>query len=79
MTGNKMAEVAALFGKKLGERFTIQDMRNGGKYGATFTIAGLDVCGAENPFLDLDCYFLESLLIGSFEIVDEQGSSRRRE
>ena len=70
MAENRMAEIASMFGKKLMERFTIQDKRNGDKYGARFTVAGLDVCGAENPFLDLDCYFLEGLLIGSFEIVE---------
>jgi hypothetical protein len=67
MAENKMEQVAAMFGKKLGERFTIAI--RGARYGAIFTQAGLDLAGAENPFLDLDVYFLEALLTGEAEIV----------
>ena len=66
---SKMAQVASLFGKKLNERFTIE--MQGSRYGGRFTVAGLDVVGCENPFLDMDCYFLEALLIGQAVIVDE--------
>ena len=67
---NHMKEVAAMFGKKIGERFTIAI--RGARYGAIFTQAGLDLAGAENPFLDLDVYFLEALLTGEAEIVRDE-------
>jgi hypothetical protein len=67
---NKMEAVAQLFGKKLGERFTIAI--RGARYGAIFTQAGLDLAGAENPFLDLDVYLLEALLTGEAEIVEDE-------
>ena len=69
---NRMEEVAAMFGKRLGERFTIQDV-NKNRYGAIFGEGGLAVCGAENPFVDLDSFFLEGLLTGSYEIVEDKG------
>lgn len=74
---NHMEEVAKMFGKELGERFTIAI--RGARYGATFTQAGLDLAGAENPFLDLDVYFLEALLTGVAKIVRDADNDKRRE
>ena len=34
--------------------------------------ATIDLAGAENPFLDLDVYFLEALLTGEAEIVRDE-------
>lgn len=70
MNMNHMDEIAKMFGKRLGERFTIAI--RGARYGAIFTQAGLDLAGAENPFLDLDVYFLEALLTGEAEIVRDE-------
>lgn len=68
---NKMAQVAALFGKKLNERFTIS--RYGHKYEARFFSEGFETYGrVENPYVDVDPFVLMDLLTGEAEIVEEK-------
>lgn len=43
MTENKMGQVAAMFGKRLNERFTVD--RKGYRFQARFTEYGLDIMG----------------------------------
>lgn len=66
---NHMEEVAALFGKKLGERFQI--IRYGNRYDARFLERGFEVYGLENPYVDLDSFVLLELLTGIIEIVED--------
>ena len=63
---NRMADVAAVFGKKLGERFCI--IRYGVKYDARFLEHGFEVYGLENPYVDMDSFMLMDLLTGIAEI-----------
>lgn len=70
MTENKMAQVAEMFGKKLGERFTIN--RYGHQYEARFFSEGFEVYGLENPYVDTDPFVLMDLLIGEAEVEDEE-------
>lgn len=65
---NKMAQVAAMFGKKLGERFCI--IRYGKRYDARFLERGFEVYGLENPYVDLDSFVLMELLTGIAEIEE---------
>ena len=66
---NKMEQVAALFDKRLNERFTIN--RNGYKFSARFTEYGLDPMGEwDNPYIDVNANVLQDLLTGEAEIVD---------
>ena len=70
MAENKMAQVAALFGKKLGERFTVE--RDHDRFDCKFTLCGLAVYGAyENPYIDFDCFVLDDLLTGRAVIVGD--------
>lgn len=69
MAENKMADVAALFGKKLGERFTVNI--RGTRYDARFLRRGFEVIGAENPYVDIDAYVLFDLLAGYAEVDDD--------
>ena len=70
MTENKMAEVAKLFGKKLGERFTVK--RDNMMFDCRFTKHGLDTFGVyENPYMSFDTFILEELLTGRTVIVDD--------
>ena len=67
MTENKMAQVAAMFGKKLGEEFRFEFGKNIIK--AKFTDKGLmsaDFAGKWWP-----CCYLPALLIGEAVIADE--------
>jgi hypothetical protein len=60
---NKMAEVAALFGKRVGERFTVE--RDHDRFDCRFTKHGLDTFGVyENPYMSFDVFILEELLTG---------------
>ncbi len=70
MNENKMVEVAKLFGKKLGERFTVNI--RGTRYEARFLGRGFEVIGAENPYVDIDAYVLFDLLAGYAEVVDDR-------
>lgn len=63
---NKMAEVARLFGKKLGERFTVRYINC--LYDCTFADCGFIVYSAYDDF---DVFLLQALLIGRAVIVDE--------
>ena len=70
MAENKMEQVAAMFGKKKNERFTV-------RYGTylfdcKFTDCGFTSYGAyENPYLDCDAFILQDLLVGRAVIVDD--------
>lgn len=69
MNENKMAEVAAMFGKNLGERFAV--VLNGEVISCQFTKYGLNTYGTyENPYIDLDKFVLADLLTGEAVIVD---------
>ncbi len=67
---NKMEAVAAMFGKKLGERFCI--IRYGDRYDARFLERGFEVYGLENPYVDMDAFVLEDLLTGRAEIESDE-------
>lgn len=67
---NKMEAVAALFGKKLKERFVIN--AHGTRYEARFLERGFEVYGAENPYVDIDSFVLSDLLAGYAEIEDDR-------
>ena len=70
MAENKMEQVAALFGKRLGERFTVE--RDHDRFDCRFMKNGLETFGAyENPFMDFDVCILEELLTGRAVIVDD--------
>lgn len=69
MLMNRMADVAALFGKKFGERFCI--IRYGVRYDARFLERGFEVYGLENPYVDMDSFMLMDLLTGEAEIVED--------
>jgi hypothetical protein len=69
MAENKMEAVAAMFGKKLGERFTINFY--GRIYGAAFDKHGLRVFSDEIFEDELSRLLLEGLIIGSAVIVNE--------
>ena len=64
MVENKMAEVAALFGKKLGEEFTVKNQRSI-YYHLAFTDKGLTVFGNNKDTT------LRQLLTGEAVIVDD--------
>ena len=70
MAENKMEQVAAMFGKKLGERFTVE--RDYDRFDCEFATCGFVTYGAyENPYMDFDGLILEDLLTGRAVIVDE--------
>lgn len=70
MTDNKMEQVAAIFGKKLGERFTARYDNH--LFDCKFTECGLATYDAyDNPYLVFDAFILQYLLIGRAVIVDE--------
>jgi DNA polymerase I-like protein with 3'-5' exonuclease and polymerase domains len=67
---NKMQQVAAMFGKKLGERFQVKIDNQ--IYDCSFEEYGLNSYGAyENPYLSFDAFILQELLTGTAVIVDE--------
>jgi hypothetical protein len=69
---NKMEQVAALFGKKLNERFTVRYDGNH-LFDCKFTECGLISYGAyDNPWLDFDTFMLQDLLVGRAVIVDDK-------
>lgn len=67
MAENKMAEVAALLGVKLGEEFTLID-ENREKYKAVINKNGLRVRGMYKGFWE---HTLFKLIVGTAVIVDE--------
>ena len=67
---NKMEVIAAIFGKQLGERFSVKV--NNQIYDCSFEEYGFDSHGAyENPYLDFDAFILQELLTGTAVIIDE--------
>jgi hypothetical protein len=70
MNGNKMEQVATMFGKKLGERFTVKIDNQ--IYDCSFREYGFDSYGAyENPYLSFDAFILQELLTGTAVIDDD--------
>ena len=70
MAENRMAEVARLFGKKLGERFTVKIDNQ--IYSCSFEEYGFNSYGAyENPYLSFDAFILQELLTGTAVIDDD--------
>jgi hypothetical protein len=69
MAENKMAEVAKMFGKELGEEFKIQSF-TGRVWIAKFTLNGLKHCHNASEWLRGSDY-LKDLLTGEAEIVEE--------
>lgn len=70
MAENKMAEIAALFGKQLGERFTVK--RDNMMFDCRIMKHGLDTFGVyENPYMDFDCFIFMELITGRVVIVDD--------
>jgi hypothetical protein len=68
MAENKMAQVAAMFGKKLGEEFTAR-LKVGFEINCKFTNEGLKQEIVDGDWYDND-NFLRRLLTGQAEIVD---------
>ena len=69
-TPNKMEVIAAIFGKQLGERFSVKV--NNQIYDCSFKEYGFDSYGAyENPYLDFDAFILQELLTGTAVIIDD--------
>lgn len=67
---NRMKKVAQMFGKKLGERFTI--IKGNKKIDARFKWYGLELMGEyENPYINVDTFVLRDLLIGRAEIAED--------
>jgi hypothetical protein len=67
MAENKMKQVAAMFGKKLGEEFTLID-EDRKKYKAVINKNGLRVHGMYKGFWE---HTLFKLIVGTAVIVDE--------
>ena len=66
---NKMAEVAKLFNKELGERFTVQ--YDNYQFSCYFSDFGFCSYGVyDNPYLDIDPFILQDLLTGRAVIID---------
>ena len=70
MTENKMEQVAKLFNKELGERFSVK-VNNEVCY-CSFEEYGFNSYGAyTNPYFDFDAFILQELLTGTAVIIDE--------
>lgn len=70
MAENKMEAVAQLFGKKLGERFTVK--YDNDLFDCKFAEYGFDTYGAyDNPYLNFDAFILQDLLVGRAVIVND--------
>lgn len=68
---NKMEMVAKLFGKNLGERFTVRYDNH--LFDCKFAECGFVACGVyDNPYLDFDTFILQDLLVGRAVIVDDK-------
>ena len=67
---NKMMAVAAMFGKRLDERFTVD--RKGYRFQARFKEYGLDMLvGWDNPYFDVSANVLQDLITGEAVIINE--------
>lgn len=74
MTGNRMAEVAALFGKNLEEAFKIRRIVTGKRIKicqGKFTNKGLFICCWTDEFFQSDSV-MRQLLTGRAEIVEDK-------
>ena len=72
MAENKMEQVAAMFGKRLGERFTVE--RHGERFDCAITRYGIDCFTVyENPYIEFNvsAFILYDLLTGEAVIVDD--------
>lgn len=70
MAENKMEVVAALFGKELGERFTVR--YDNCLFDCKFSECGFISYGAyDNPYLDFDTFLLQDLLVGRAVVVND--------
>jgi hypothetical protein len=75
MAENKMAEVAALFGKQLGEEFKLEVVKDNKFlpkrkiFTAKFTKVGLERLTKYNAWEQINC-FIPSLLTGELEIME---------
>lgn len=69
MAENKMAEVAKLFGKELGKRFTVNFYNR--LYDVSFDKHGLRVFSDEIFEDELSRLLLEGLIIGNAVIINE--------
>lgn len=70
MAENKMEQIAKMFGKELGEEFTVESWNK--KFRVTFTVMGIDVLGYDSHLaLELGHTLLISLLTGMAVVVDE--------
>lgn len=76
MAENKMEQVAALFGRKLGEEFKMK-VFTGRVWIAKFTSKGLKHCHNDSEWLRANDY-LNDLLTGEAEIVDAKHDKSRR-
>ena len=64
-------EIAEMFGKKIGERFTI--IKGNEKFTARFMWSGLALMGTyKDPHVGLDLYVLEGVLTGKVKIVEDE-------
>lgn len=72
MAENRMAAVAALFGKELGESFEIKFPRKLETYYGKFEQSGLMIAGWDGIFICPNPWILEALLTGEAVIVDER-------
>ena len=71
MAENKMANVAAMFGKKLGEKFEVKSaIRNSYSATVVFTPSGLFISNAGGLVINR-MTILEDLLTGEAVIVDD--------
>lgn len=72
MSENRMEQVAALFGKKLGEEFKIEDLSTGIIYIASFNNYGMRmyVAGFPNSWKP-SWEMVMRLIIGSVVIIDD--------
>lgn len=68
---NRMADVAALFGKKLGEEFTVLRKDYGYTYKAKFTKTSFRVIHPFNDYWSWDDGLLAKLIAGEAVIVDD--------
>ena len=73
MAENKMEQVAAMFGKKIGEEFKIKfvSLPWNRIHTVKFTRAGLECLNTYNEWEPVSCC-IPSLLIGTAEIVEDE-------
>lgn len=71
MAENKMEQVAALFGKRLGEEFRVKDLLTGDIYVASFHSYGMRVAflHSEKPCWDGGWDLLKRLILGGSAVI----------